>query len=374
MTHGSYSNQTDMLFVTCLFPLTFISAANLSKFSLESAPPPKNYNFTVKFLRKYERLKYDLILHVNNITKHNANRFLSLHPMQVTIFNHETTTEAIARPEYLKCVNVVAFHKPLEFSRYSSTKNNILASDIVVLVTYPSTIDELRNNYQTIPNLSKAGRILVFNYGDIVVDAYVLCFYCGPSTGFRHLRAMKYSQLLVENKYLVVSSFDNFIGHVLKVAYIDYFPYVFCTHKTTIDNSTSCTKAQGADFELLTTLTRRLNFNVELIEVPGRSYDDLFDGLKGEKYDLAIGGLSMTNPRRQVLQFSDVLKFEKIIFGYVYQTSFLKKVVGVFSVSGSVVGIVIACIGTLSIAMYLIGSCINRDKYVPLTRICTVRS
>ena len=100
-----------------------------------------------------------------------------------------------------------------------------------------------------------------------------------------------------------------------------------------VNNDSICEKAVGVDYELLTTLKDRLNFTYELIEVDGSNYNKLFHDLISEKYDLAIGGLTMTNARRKILQFSSVLKFEPIAFMFIYRKPFLKNFVLLHAVS-----------------------------------------
>ena len=100
-----------------------------------------------------------------------------------------------------------------------------------------------------------------------------------------------------------------------------------------VNNDSICEKAVGVDYELLTTLKDRLNFTYELIEVDGSNYNKLFHDLISEKYDLAIGGLTMTNARRKILQFSSVLKFEPIAFMFMYRKPFLKNFVLLHAVS-----------------------------------------
>jgi hypothetical protein len=315
-----------MFLNTCVHLLivivTPITALNLT---IDVTPTPLlDYNFSISLLSKYKQ--YHLIVHVDNITKDISNQFLEYHSTLVTIFNHDTFTNPLKRPMGQKCVNMVFFANPLQFSTYLHDNTNIYVHDVIVFLTNLATFNRLAVNYPTIPNLNKAGNVIVVNYG-YDVEIYNICFYCGSNSGLTFLEKFEHSQVVPRAEYLFPQDFENFYGHTLKVAYIDYFPYVYCTKKDIIDGTVLCQDAIGSEYRLLMALSEELNFTFELIEAPNRSYDRLFDGVASESYDFAIGGLSVTNARRKVLQFSDVIKFETISFTFVYEMPFLKRII-----------------------------------------------
>jgi hypothetical protein len=115
-----------------------------------------------------------------------------------------------------------------------------------------------------------------------------------------------------QSKYFTPGKFDDFNGHSFKIAYIDYFPYIYCTKKNTTKGVVLCEDAIGLEYDLLTTLSYILNFTYDLIESPNRSYDTLFNGLILEDYDFAVGGLSVSSWRQKLFPFSSVIMFEQL--------------------------------------------------------------
>ena len=55
------------------------------------------------------------------------------------------------------------------------------------------------------------------------------------------------------------------------------------------------------------------------------SYISILDSLFHGEYDFAIGGVSLTNSRRQAVQFGSVLRFEDVAFMYNYDRPFYKQ-------------------------------------------------
>jgi hypothetical protein len=310
----------------CIF-LSIIIIAPSSTLKIKLKTPPAyllHHNFSLNLARKFQQ--HDLILHVDNTTKYTANTLLKFNPTITTIFNHDAYDQRIRRPIGLKYTNVVLFSDPFDFSKYLLHNSNIHYSDIIIFGTLPATFNALAKNYSVIPNLDKVGKVIICNYSQ-KIEVYVICFYCGAGNGLTLVETFRPDTSVIKCEHLFPQNFENFYGHTFKIAYIDYFPYVYCTKKGIIDGTVLCQDAIGSEYQLLLSLSEALNFTFELIEIPNRFYDRLFDAIASESYDFAIGGLSITNPRRKVLEFSDVVNFETISFTFVYKIPFFKRII-----------------------------------------------
>ena len=275
--------------------------------------PPLIFTFYGDVLSKYSH--FDLILHVDNKSQHVINDFFSIYKALVTIFNHDTWHSTVVRRlTSASCVNVVYFDNPLRFSSFIQHDKNVNFGDIVIFLTGSTSLGTLGANYHAMPNLSKCGRVLVINYCS-GVEVYTIEFYKGTESGvlllLEKIEHGKNTQLSDE---FMPKKFDNFNGHLLRVVYIDYYPYVYCVEKIVVNGTTVCTNAIGSEYELLKSLSDSLNFTYLLIEASNSSYDSLFGGLISEQYDFGIGGLSVTTHRLEIFQFSSVIKFEDVAF------------------------------------------------------------
>jgi hypothetical protein len=310
----------------CIF-LSIIIIAPSSTLKIKLKTPPAylvHHKFSINLARKFQQ--HDLILHVDNTTKYTANTLLKSNPTITTIFNHDAYDQRIRRPVGLKCTNAVLFSDPFNFSKYLLHNSNIHYSDIIIFVTLPATFNALAKNYSIIPNLDKAGKVIICNYSQ-KIEVYVICFYCGAGNGLTLVETFRPDTSVIKCEHLFPQNFENFYGHTFKVGYIDYYPYVYCAKKNIIDGMVLCQDAIGSEYQLLETLSEALNFTFELIEAPNRSYDRLIDAIASESFDFAIGGLSITNPRRKISQFSDVVHFETITFTFIYKIPFFKRII-----------------------------------------------
>lgn len=307
--------------------LMIISALNISKFQLYTTIPTSSSS--ANFLRFYKQHEYLLTLHVTNKTKYLANDFLAAFPTMTVIFNHDTIARNyLKRPHGLHLLNLVIFENPLFFSEYSNQPSNIKCEDVILFLMRPLAFEFLKKNHRTVlPNLQKSGRVIVVVAGDILTNIYIMCFYCGTTSGtFVAIQTLKTGTFAQNSPAIFASDYKNFNGHVLKVGYIDYFPYIYCQKKIAQNEGNFCEKAIGIELDLLTAMSEALNFKFQLIESRNQSYRNLILDLIEDKFDFAIGGLSMTIKRREYLQFTDVFNFEDIALIFYYKKSFLASV------------------------------------------------
>jgi ABC-type amino acid transport substrate-binding protein len=355
----------------CIF-LSIIIIAPSSTLKIKLKTPPAyllHHNFSINLARKFQQ--HELILHVDNTTKYTANTLLKSNPTITTIFNHDAYDQRIRRPVGLKCTNVVLFADPFNFSKYLLHNSNIHYSDVIIFVTLPATFNALAKNYSIIPNLDKAGKVVICNYNQ-KIEVYVICFYCGTGNGLTLVETFRPETSVIKCKHLLPQNFENFYGHTFKIAYIDYFPYVYCTRKHLTNGMVVCDEAVGSEYQLLVTLSEALNFTFILFEIPNNSYDKLFDDIRLGSYDLAIGGMSVTNSRRKIVHFSDVIKFENIAFSFVYKMSFFKRMFFLHYISSGVklaFNITVSC---LALFIFLTLKLANRNSNYSFVKIWTV--
>lgn len=341
----------------------------LAKLQLQTKPSTYA-NFFVQFLKEYQQ--FHVIIHVDNVTRHMANNFLSRSLFFTTIFNHDIYNKStLGRPLDVNCANFVIFENPLMFSQYLSSKRNIHANDVIIFVTKPDSFDILSKEHEAIPNLNKFGRTIVLNmlHRNHVVKIYTICYYCGSTSGqLTLLQTLKFAQTLKRRSNLLPNNFENFKGHLMNVAYIDYFPYIYCINRAKVDGLIICTKAVGSEYDLVSTLSEVLNFTFRLIEAPSQNYNRLIHGLEQENFDFGIGGLSMTKDRFKNLRFSGVIRFDNLAVMFRHEKPLYLRVLSYQLFSFNLNLLLGATTFTLTLVVFLLIKCAsNKSKMSFLT-------
>ncbi|KAJ3641572.1 hypothetical protein Zmor_028074 [Zophobas morio] len=263
-----------------------------------------------------------LVLHFDNTTKDAANFFLTKISTSRKIINYDTATiQPSLKKRGVRYLNLVLLSNPL---RFCALCRNIQTTDLIVFFTNPTNFLSVSENVSKLSNLRGSRGVAVVNYAEDV-ELYNICFYCGDiKVKMTLVQKSSYDQPL-DIEFLFSNNFKNFGGHLFKVAYKDYLPYMSCTRKIVVNNITLCEKALGSEFLLLHTLSQHLNFTYQLIEAPSDHYDILVDHVILKHADFAIGGVSVTNRRLKILKFTDVLRFEPFGLLYLSQKSFFSK-------------------------------------------------
>lgn len=345
-----------------LFFVEIVSANFAAKFNLARGPPKQS--IFEHLLDQYRHL--NMIMHIDNETKDIADNYLSLHHSMTIIYNHDTTnSEKLMRPLGRNSLNFIMFKQPVRFSKYLKNSENIKPGDIVLFMTRKASFELFLKSYLRIPNLKKGGRVVVVSFMGSI-DVYTMCFYCGKSSGIlTYSQNISFGNELIKSDKLFADDFRNLHQHVLKVAYINYFPYIYCLKSQRISNVTFCMDATGLEYQLLLSTSRKLNFTFQLIEIQNQSYKTLIDGLVNGLYDLAIGGLSVTPPRLQKLQFGNIIRFEKIILSFsnffFFKSSF-------FLIMGDFLGVALLSLTILvAIMAFFILKCNNNSNISLIT-------
>lgn len=348
-----------------------VFSANLTKFHL-TFNTSNRFSLLVNVLNQYQH--YNLIIHIDNTTQDVVNNFLALHSTLTSIVNHDINEKTpTAKLGSSKCLNVIVFENPLKFSNYTQ-RNNINSNDVIMFLTKPTEFKMFAANYRLIPNLNKSGRIIVINYTR-VKSVYTICYYCGDMSGrLTLLQKLKSGEVLNSSDQWFPNNFDNFVGHVMKVVYVDYFPYIYCINKSKVAKTTICNEAIGSEYQLLATLSRALNFSFQLIEATDQSYRPLIEGLVSGKFDFGIGGLSMTSKRRKKVQFSCVIRFEKLGVIFIYQKPLYQRLLYYESFNLNV-NICLVAVGlSLTLLIYLMTKYSKSNAELSFLTLCTVRN
>lgn len=300
--------------LTFLLLSKIVLANLLKKFNMGVMQSSSGHTFA-HLLDQYHH--FNLILHVDNVTIIAIGDYLSKRQSHVMIYNHDSyNNNNLKRPIERNSLNIITLKQPKNISKYLKKSENIKFGDILMFITAEATFKLFLRQYLKIPNLKKGGRVVVACF-DKIINVYTMCFYCGKSTGILTFNQnITYGQELVKTSKLFANNFRNLNQHILKVAYIDYFPYIYCLKLQKISNQSLCINATGTDYQLLLSTSLKLNFSFQLIEIQNESYKTLMEELIKGHFDLAIGGLSVTFNRLQKLQFGDVIRFEEIVFSF----------------------------------------------------------
>ena len=103
---------------------------------------------------------------------------------------------------------------------------------------------------------------------------------------------------------------ENLRGVTLRIRFLNYFPYVYCTNFTV--NSTCPSPLPRPETSIISALGEHLNFSTELRQHPRRvwgsqdvngTWHGLLASIARDEADIAIGGMSVTALRANAVQF-----------------------------------------------------------------------
>jgi hypothetical protein len=284
-----------------------------------------NYTNEIKtienLLHKYKN--FQIIFHVDNYSQLLANEALKIfdsdNPVPVMIYNHNS--KPFTRPTETKLLHFVLLQDPRQFVNYLHHKRNVLEIDVVIFTVSNLSFHTFSERYWFMPHLDRAGNTLVISFNrNHFIEVHRLCFYCAEYSGkLKFLKNIHNSEVNLPRRALFPREFKNFYGHLMRVAYIAYYPFVFCSETIQQNGETVCETPLGVEVEILKILSEKMNFTYQLFEIE-ENYSKLFDLLGEGRYDFAIGGLSLTPERFSKVQFSAAFRIEYIAATFYYQT------------------------------------------------------
>jgi ABC-type amino acid transport substrate-binding protein len=316
-----------MVLKTCLclliVTIPHIRPLNLTQFNLETKPTYQ-MNVLVQIMKEYhEYQEFHLLVYIDNVTQHAANNFFYFVSTTTTIFNQDThNSDTIPKSIGLKYLHVVIFENPLDFVKYINKTGNISSKEVIIFLTEPKGFKTFSAQYWIISELFQTKMIVLVSHAHNM-KIYSICFYCGSSSGkLNFLKTLRHEETLEKSDSWLPESYRDFKGHLMRVAYVDYFPFVHCINSTTIKGRIICSKAEGSEYELLRTLGEILNFTYELVQVPNQTFIHVFNGITLGDFDFGIGGLTITNERGKFVQYSKPIRFADISLMFTYKKSF----------------------------------------------------
>lgn len=281
---------------------------------------------------------FDLIIHTDNVSLDAANYFLDCIKDLIksyTFFNYDRNVpNNLIRPHHYRFINLVILKNNTRFLNYTNNFN-VNLNDVIIFCLSKRDYRNVENNktFYEMNSLKYAGNVLFVFFLKNQVKIYKKCYYCGnESMKLTYLETANNETVNIDKWDLLPNNFTNFNGHYFRVAYLDYFPYMFCEHhKWKLINNVMykiCTNEVGSEAMLLNELSRKLNFKFYLISSGYQSnisYLYVFQRVLKKDVDFAIGGITKTVHNTQESTFTKSIRFENYVFLFKCTTSILKK-------------------------------------------------
>lgn len=289
-----------------------------------------------QFLSFYD--DFDLIIHTDNASLDAANYFLKCIRDIVkshTFFNYDLNDlDHLKRPHHFRFINLVILKNNTKFLNYSN-QFNVNLHDVIIFCLR-ETDYENRNNKKTfyqMNSLKYAGNVLFLYFLKNNIQIYKKCYYCGNnSMKLKHLQTANDELVTIDKYELLPNNFTDFNGHYFRVAYLNYFPYMFCEdHKWKLINNVMvkiCIIEVGSEAMLLNELSRKLNFKFYLISSGYQSnisYLYVFEKVLKKEVDFAIGGITKTVHNTEESTFTKSIRFENYVFLFKCTVPMLKE-------------------------------------------------
>lgn len=156
------------------------------------------------------------------------------------------------------------------------------------------------------------------------VNVYQKCYFCGDNPyKLRLLQKAVNETINILTHELLPNNFTDFKGHYFHVAYLDYFPYMFCRKKTRqVVNNVElelCSSELGSEAVALRELSKKLNFRYRLVssgDFFNQSYVEVFQKVVNKDVHFAVGGITKTVDRVKKATFTKSIRFENYVLLY----------------------------------------------------------
>lgn len=148
------------------------------------------------------------------------------------------------------------------------------------------------------------------------------CYYCKNQKEFLNFPVNPKGDTL-KTKHFLPDTFSDLHGHLLLVAFLDNYPYMFCGKiEETVFKSEFhriCLEGFGSEARLLDALSEKLNFKFTLVQlgfIYNQSSDDMLYKINETKVDFAIGGLTITPGRGKNVTYTNPFRYEYYVSLY----------------------------------------------------------
>ena len=236
--------------------------------------------------------------------------------------------EAI-RPNGTRLVNLVVCKNPWCFSSFLVDLRNIILWDVLIFVVYDDTVQftQSHNRFWTMNYLELSGNVIIIDVRcGSSIKVYNVCYYCGDKSNVLNmLQENGRHDVEIEKSQLLPKIIKNFQKHFFTIAYLNYFPYMFCKKIEEDEHHgevvLTCTEPKGIEAMALKELSAVLNFTYKLLHFNGtkRSYTYVMDKVINRSVDFAIGGITRTTRRQVEATFTSSFAFEDYTSLYLYK-------------------------------------------------------
>lgn len=309
-----------------------VENAHTSLFIKEYLFETKVSLFFAELLLKYKdflivfHAEEQTVRHIDTVIRYFIYNAAIRNETQVTnfmIYNHDKKLEYdFRRPNASKIVNLLFFNKS-NFWQSLSMHEKINANDVVILIgSYKNLREKVLRKGEEFVKI--AGKVLLTEFTqDGSINLYDICYYCGiNSMRFRLIENTNTSMLKTSPCKFLPKKFKNLHGHLFKVIFISYFPYIFCNelNETSSNETTICNEAGGIESEMMKIISSKLNFTYEVHQMNrNASFVDMIKYIRARKADIAFGGISITVDRIPIVQFTKQYNREDFTFLYLIQ-------------------------------------------------------
>lgn len=164
-----------------------------------------------------------------------------------------------------------------------------------------------------------AGRTLVFEIEEGIASIYKICYYCGPDS--KKFLKMNVDDLIKQTKQFLPKTYKNLNNHELNIIFIANYPYAYCQQNENVvwKNKTVsvCRNITGIESKMFHLISRQMNFTYIAFQLPDNaSYYTMLNNMADQEMHIAIGAISITQDRREKIQFTKQYHSEKFSLLY----------------------------------------------------------
>lgn len=321
---------------TTIFIYCFITVTSGCESKRIHIPLHETVTFKVlsKLLQNFA--EFDIIFHANATTMHFANDLLKTLSLSKRFNTYNvykddlTVAEQFKRKKSWNILNIVLTQDATTWGRFNDS-NKLNHRDVVLFVfTSDNFFTKLLQDGVTILKIS--GNTLALQIINKVAMVYRICYYCGkdslkPILIYSSNTTQNYTDSNLK-ELLLPNDFKDLNGHVLHFIYVQYFPFAYCktpVKEIFIKNRriVNCVTSAGIESNLVRIMSQKLNFSylVHTLD-PNGSFFDMIMYVNKNLADIAFGGISITEERTPLIQFSDQFNSEDYVFLYRLQPNF----------------------------------------------------
>lgn len=286
-----------------------------------------------KNLLKFYR-GFDKIFHVDNHTYDTAKKFVFSidSSLQIMVYNHDSN-KTLTRPIGGDILNVFFFKDANKISKYIKDYSNISGRDVLMIITYNRTFNEILPADLWINHRHGAGNFLILNLTPEAIEFYHICQYCGDSENYiMVVQKTNSSKVDLDPKLIWPNSFRHFYGNKFTILFNQYFPFMHCIDyvPTVHLNETfnKCLQWVGSEGMLVDTLSKTMNFSYDLIALTEYiTVEKMLPHInRNKEIDFAIGGIGLSVRRIKKFLFSRMINYENFVLMYKLHTSWEDRV------------------------------------------------